>query len=70
MLPLAILGLGIQELVVILLLVVFIFGARKIPEVAKGLGEGIRGFRSSLRGDEEKSNSSDDANNVTDGDGK
>jgi sec-independent protein translocase protein TatA len=70
MLPLAILGLGIQELVVILLLVVFIFGARKIPEVARGLGEGIRGFRSSLRGDEEESNSSDDVKNVTDGDDK
>jgi sec-independent protein translocase protein TatA len=70
MLPLAILGLGIQELVVILLLVVFIFGARKIPEVARGLGEGIRGFRSSLRGDEEESNSSDDVKNVTDGNDK
>jgi sec-independent protein translocase protein TatA len=67
MLPLAILGLGIQELVVILLLVVFIFGARKIPEVARGLGEGIRGFRSSLRGDEEETDKSNDVKNVTDG---
>ena len=53
-----------------LLLVVFIFGARKIPEVAKGLGEGIRGFRSSLRGDEEESDSSNDVKNVTDGNDK
>lgn len=52
MAPLAIFGtFGFQELLVILLIVVFLFGARKIPEVAKGLGEGIRGFRASLKGD-------------------
>jgi len=62
MLPLGILGLGFQELLVILLIVVFIFGARKIPEVARGLGEGIRGFRASLRGDEKDSGSSDEGN--------
>jgi sec-independent protein translocase protein TatA len=58
MVPLALFGtFGIQELLVILLIVVFLFGARKIPEIARGLGEGIRGFRSSLKGgdeDEEK----------------
>jgi len=43
---------GAQELVIILLIVVFLFGARRIPEIARGLGEGIRGFRSSLKGDE------------------
>lgn len=54
MVPLALFGtFGIQELLVILLIVVFLFGARKIPEIAKGLGEGIRGFRTSLKGDEE-----------------
>jgi sec-independent protein translocase protein TatA len=41
---------GIQELLVVLLLVVFLFGARRIPEIARGLGEGIRGFRTALRG--------------------
>jgi sec-independent protein translocase protein TatA len=54
MLPLALFGtFGIQELLVILLIVVFLFGARKIPEIARGLGEGIRGFRSSLKGKDE-----------------
>ena len=50
--PLAIFGLSVQELLVILAIVVLLFGARKIPEVARGLGEGIRGFRHSLKGDE------------------
>jgi len=31
---------------------VLLFGGRKIPEVAKGLGEGIRNFKSALKGDE------------------
>ena len=58
MAPLALLGtFGVQELLVILLIVVFLFGARKIPEVAKGLGEGIRGFRASLKGDTPESGS-------------
>ena len=41
---------GAWEIVLILLIVVFLFGARRIPEIARGLGEGIRGFRSSLKG--------------------
>ena len=53
MAPLALFGtFGFQELLLILLIVMFLFGARKIPEIAKGLGEGIRGFRTSLKGDE------------------
>ena len=44
---------GMTELLVILLIVVFLFGARKIPEIARGLGEGIRGFRTSLKGVDE-----------------
>jgi TatA/E family protein of Tat protein translocase len=38
---------------------VFLFGAKRIPEIARGLGEGIRGFRSSLRGDADGSKPSD-----------
>lgn len=53
MVPLGIMGLGIQELVVILLILVLLFGARKIPDLARGLGQGIRNFRSGLRDEEE-----------------
>jgi len=38
-------GLGMWELVVILLIVVIIFGAKRIPELGKGLGEGIQSFK-------------------------
>lgn len=44
---------GIQELLLILLIVMLLFGARRIPELARGLGQGIRGFRTSLRGEDE-----------------
>ena len=55
MVPVALFGsFGIQELLIILLIVVVLFGARKIPELARGLGEGIRGFRTSLKGEDEE----------------
>ena len=42
--------LGPMELVIILLIVILLFGGKKIPEIAKGLGKGIRDFKSSLAG--------------------
>ncbi|MEW5807298.1 MAG: twin-arginine translocase TatA/TatE family subunit [Acidobacteriota bacterium] len=45
--------LGIWEILIIILIIVLIFGARKIPELGRGLGEGIRNFRKALRGDTE-----------------
>ncbi len=44
--------LGMGELVVILLIVVILFGANKLPQLGKGLGEGIRSFKKSISGDE------------------
>lgn len=38
-------GIGAQEILLILLLVIVLFGAKKIPELAKGLGKGIREFK-------------------------
>jgi sec-independent protein translocase protein TatA len=40
---------GLSELLVILLILVVLFGATKIPQLGRGLGEGIRNFRKGLR---------------------
>lgn len=42
---------GIPELLVILLILVLIFGATRLPEIGKGLGQAITNFRSSLKGE-------------------
>jgi len=44
-------GLGFQELVVILLIVVVLFGASRLPQLGRGLGEGISNFKRGLKGD-------------------
>jgi sec-independent protein translocase protein TatA len=48
-------GLGMQELLIVLVIIVFLFGGAKIPQVAKGLGEGIKNFKDALKsGESEK----------------
>jgi sec-independent protein translocase protein TatA len=42
-------GLGWQEILVILLIVLVLFGARRLPELARSLGQGIREFRKSVK---------------------
>ena len=42
-------GLGTQEIILILIFVLIFFGAKKIPELAQGLGKGIREFRKAAR---------------------
>jgi len=46
-------GLGMPELIVILVIVVLIFGAGKLPEVGAGLGKGIKNFKKATREEEE-----------------
>ena len=54
-------SLGVPELLLILLIVIIIFGAGKLPQLGKGLGEGIKNFRSSLKGESaSKDNASKD----------
>ena len=56
---------GVMELVLILAIVVVIFGASKLPQLGKGLGEGISNFRDGLKGksdDKVLPKSSDDRN--------
>ena len=47
-------SLGLPELFLIFLIVLVVFGAAKLPQLGKGLGEGIANFREGLRGREDK----------------
>jgi len=51
-------GIGMSELLVVLVIVLIIFGAGKLPEIGKGLGKGIRNFRRSASGMDENEVSS------------
>ena len=42
-------NLGPTELIIILLIVILLFGAKKIPEIAKGLGKGIKDFKGAMK---------------------
>ncbi len=42
-------GPSVQQLLIILLIVVLLFGAKKIPELAKGLGSGIKNFKKAVK---------------------
>ena len=42
-------SIGLPELMVILVVAILLFGGKKIPELAQGLGEGIRNFKDSLK---------------------
>lgn len=46
---------SITQLVIILLIVVLLFGTKKIPELAKGLGSGIKNFKKAVKDDDEES---------------
>lgn len=40
-------GLGMQELIIILIIVLVLFGASRLPEIGKGIGQAIRNFKKS-----------------------
>jgi sec-independent protein translocase protein TatA len=46
-------GLRMPELIVILLVLVLLFGASKLPQLGQGLGEGLKSFRKAFRGAQE-----------------
>ena len=50
-------GLGMTELLVILVIVLIIFGAGKLPEIGSGLGRGMRNFRKAVSGESDESES-------------
>lgn len=51
---LLIFGLGGQEILFIALIVLLLFGGRKIPELMKGLGKGVKSFKDGMKGVEEE----------------
>ena len=42
---------GMPELLIVLAIAVLIFGGKKIPELMRGVGEGVRSFKEGVRGD-------------------
>jgi sec-independent protein translocase protein TatA len=47
------LGIGMQELLVVLAICVLIFGARRLPEIGSGLGKAIKNFKTGVSGKDE-----------------
>lgn len=61
MTPLFLGGIGMQEVLLIALVVLLFFGGRKIPELMKGLGKGVRSFKEGMNGLEKESDSEQSA---------
>jgi len=55
---------GGQELLIILAIVVLLFGAKKIPELAKGLGKGIKNFKAEMKDEGTETASAEDVKKV------
>lgn len=53
-------GIGTQEIVFIVLIVLLFFGGKKIPELMKGLGKGVRSFKEGVKGVENDLDIKDD----------
>jgi len=53
--------LGMGELIIILVIVVVLFGASRLPQLGAGLGQGIRSFKKALGGEDDKPAASNDA---------
>ena len=47
-------GVGMQEIIVIALIVLLLFGGKKIPELMNGLGKGVKSFKDGMKDEEVK----------------
>lgn len=59
-------GIGVQELLLIFLVVLLLFGAKRIPDIAHGLGKGIRDFRRAMNETKDEINRAIDTSDKTD----
>ena len=53
-------GLGMREILVIAILILLLFGAKRIPECMKGLGSGIKEFKKSMKEDDKENDNTED----------
>lgn len=61
-----ILGIGTQELLIVCVIVLLLFGGKKIPELMKGLGKGVKSFKDGMNDVENTLKDNDTANNKAD----
>ena len=52
-------GLGATEMIIVLVIVLLLFGGKKIPELMKGLGKGVKEFKDASKGEDSNSASTD-----------
>ena len=57
-------GLGLPELVVVLVILLLLFGAKRIPEMASGIGQGIRTFKKALNDEPEQAKKSENTKQI------
>jgi len=60
---LLLLNLGTGEIVIIAFAILLLFGGKKIPELMKGLGKGVKSFKDGVKGLEDEINSDDSSKN-------
>jgi len=54
-------GLGLKEVLLIVFIIVILFGAKRIPEVARGMGRGVREFKEGMQGEPKETPKSGDS---------
>jgi sec-independent protein translocase protein TatA len=56
-------GLGGSEMIIVLVIVLLLFGGKKIPELMKGLGKGVKEFKDASKGENTENNGASDKKN-------